>query len=63
MKNYRIGDILIRRDGLVSVITREKERLFYLSWLYDYGSGIEMRTLPRMKSVVQSNKFYEKLDV
>lgn len=62
MKKYNVGDVLIRDDGLVTVITREKERMFDMTWLYDYGDGIEMRTFQLVRSLVINN-FYKKVEI
>ena len=60
MKNYKIGDVLIRRDGKgIRVIASEEDRMFFLAAIYAGGT---VRALPHFKNMVHGN-FYKKLDV
>lgn len=60
MKKYKIGDVLIRRDGEgIRVVSREKGRIVRLARICVDGSVNEF---PHLKNTVDGN-FYKKLDV
>ena len=59
MKNYKVGDVLIRKDGGIRVISHAEDRVFFLAAILDDGT---VRALPHFKNMVHGN-FYKKLDV
>lgn len=60
MKKYRTGDVLIRDDGGIRVITRETERSFYLAAIRDDNI---VRAYIHNKIFVLTSKFYKKVEV
>lgn len=59
MKNYRIGDVLIRDDGGIRVIASEEDKIFFLAAILDDG---RVGSLPHFKNMVMSDH-YKKVEI
>lgn len=60
MKKYRIGDVLLRSNGGIRVITGETEKVFFLTAIFDDNI---VRTYPHNKIIVARTNLYKKVEV